>query len=129
MPSQKAMMDAKGPTAVKLLLARAGFECDVYASSEDTSGGEDKLNNTPSGNTSWSKKGSTLAARWYPSENEESMSGGSPYDADNPLLAFPPDTVAAEEDRVDYDGVRYQLDAETDFGGYIVFTAKEVKET
>lgn len=125
MPSQKAMMDAKGPTAVRLLLARAGFECDVYEATD--SGSQDALNNTPSGDTSWSKKGSTLAARWYPSENEEQQSGGSPYDADNPMLAFPPDTVAAEEDRVDYNGTRYQLDAETDMDEYVVFTAKEVK--
>lgn len=126
--TKEALTGAGGPTRVRLVLSRAGYKCDVYESSTSTGTTEDVLNNTPSTETSWSKKGATLAGRYYAQLNEEKSESSTPRDDNSPHFAFPPDTVASNEDRIDYDGSRFQLDAKTDHGHYVTFSGRKVKE-
>lgn len=126
MPSSTAMLSGLSPTRVKLVLARGGYKCDVYRASDD--GSEDVLNNSPSGSTSWSKVGTTLAALFHNTENDETREGDAPRDSNAAFLCVPPSSIVQDEDRVDYNGKTFRLDAETDHDHYRSYSVREVQE-
>lgn len=118
-----------GPTRVRLTIARAGQKVTVREASEPTN--TDPLNNTPASDQNWVDKGETLVYRYYPTQwqgNDEQVDGTGEYNEDRPLMAFPPDTIASDGDRLTYNGEEYELENRIDRDYYEEWTAKEVDE-
>lgn len=118
-----------GPTRVKLVIARSGIVCNVVEESDETN--SDPLNNTAGSDKTWTVKGSTLAYRYYPTrwhENGQQDDGTGEYDEDRPLMAFSPDTIVSDGDRIVYDGTEYELISKVDHDHYVEWTVHETNE-
>lgn len=130
MPSDP-MIPTVTPTNARLLLAREGFEVDVYEPDPRTGGNKDGLNNQPAGQENWMQKGTELCLRIFPSgEGEQTQTDVGPLDTENAVLLFPADSVIPENgNRVEYgDGTMYELDAETPYSHLTWWSVREVQQ-
>jgi hypothetical protein len=111
-------MDPTGKSSVPVL-SQFG-EPTVYK--RELSSGEDRLNHQQ---TTWQNEGTTLAARYYPeNQEEETMVSGS-HDTNKPLFIIERGSGIEDGDRLFYGGSSFVIDALTHKRAYIIAETTE----